>query len=298
MCCLAFVCFLFDGEFLMRQFLVFVCLVFSFSVGFAAGNVGSSVVSPGISQWHHPVPGGVAVVEVFQRVVPFFGDKPVLVVQQGERLFAVVGVSLKAKPGEHSLLVGKQSVVFRVESKDYPTQRLVVKDKNKVDPDAESLVRIRRESKEIRKALGVWSEDLFPHLERFGWPVDGRVSSVFGLRRFFNEQPRKPHSGMDIAVPEGTPIKAPLAGKVIQSGGYFFNGNTVFLDHGRGLVTMYCHLDEILVEPGQVVSGQDVIGKVGMTGRVTGPHLHWGVRLNGTWVDPEIFLPVIAGVVE
>ena len=121
-------------------------------------------------------------------------------------------------------------------------------------------------------------------------PVHGRYSSPFGLRRFFNEQARKPHSGLDIAATQGTPIKAAASGTVINTGDYFFNGNTVFIDHGQGLITMYCHMHRIDVKESEYVTVADVIGTVGQSGRVTGAHLHWSVLLNQTMVDPTLLL--------
>ena len=166
-----------------------------------------------------------------------------------------------------------------------------------VNPEKRDMDRIIREKDRIGKALTHWSEkDEVPLL--FRSPVDGVRSSSFGLRRFFNKQPRKPHSGMDIAAPEGATIVAPAPGRVIETGDFFFNGNTVFVDHGQGLITMYCHMQTIDVKPGQAVKAGELLGKVGMTGRVTGPHLHWGVSLNNARVDPALFLRDVADDVE
>jgi murein DD-endopeptidase MepM/ murein hydrolase activator NlpD len=124
----------------------------------------------------------------------------------------------------------------------------------------------------------------------FVLPADGRLTGRFGVRRFFNGEPRSPHAGFDIAAARGSPVKANAEGIVLASDDYFFNGKTVFVDHGNGLISMYCHLDRIDVQPGEAVSKGQRLGLVGMTGRATGPHLHWSVILNGAMVDPELFV--------
>jgi murein DD-endopeptidase MepM/ murein hydrolase activator NlpD len=237
------------------------------------------------------VPGGVAIIELADASGPapevrYRGER-VLVVKDGGWK-AVVGIPLGAAPGPQELQVGGRRIAFEVAPKAYQEQRLTVK-RRYVEPDPEQLARIYREQKRIRAALAHFSQEV-PGTMQLIRPIDGRESSPFGLRRFFNGEPRKPHSGLDLAVPAGTPIKAPADGGVIDSGEFFFNGNSVFLDHGGGLVTMYAHMESISVQPGQRVQAGEVIGTVGATGRVTGPHLHWGVTLNGTMVDPSLFL--------
>jgi murein DD-endopeptidase MepM/ murein hydrolase activator NlpD len=244
-----------------------------------------------------PVPGGVALVELPAsptRPRASFNGKPVMVLPTGDSYAALVGLPLGIEPGTHRLVVrsgGQEEITreFSVTAKQYETQHLTIKNKRMVNPEKRDLERIGREQKRIRQALATWN-DASPATLRFELPVDGPLSSPFGLRRFFNQQPRKPHSGLDIAADEGTPIKAPADGQVVDTGEFFFNGNTVFIDHGQGLVTMYCHLSRIDVQAGQKLQTGDVIGAVGKTGRVTGAHLHWGVSLNDARVDPTLFL--------
>jgi murein DD-endopeptidase MepM/ murein hydrolase activator NlpD len=218
----------------------------------------------------------------------------VLVLGRDQHWVAIVGIPLEAQPGVHTVQLRRGSqpptpVTFTVYDKEYAVQHITLKNQRMVNPTDEDLQRIAKEKARIEAAFARWS-DAGPSDLIFIQPVAGEFSSPFGLRRFFNNQPRKPHSGLDIAASQGTPVHAPMAGQVIDTGNYFFNGNTVFLDHGQGLITMYCHLDRIDVKPGQEVARGHIIGAVGMTGRVTGPHLHWSVSLNRTVVDPMLLL--------
>ncbi len=241
------------------------------------------------------VPGGIAIISINTKDKPeaFFYDRKVMVLGKTEDWKAVVGIPLTAEVGMHKLKVVSNGVKtdyqFEVLNKDYETQHITIKDKRKVNPNKMDMERIGKEKKLIANAKSHWSEKESVPLE-FIKPADGPYSSPFGLRRFFNEQPRNPHSGLDIAAEKGTPIIAPADGVVINTGNYFFNGNTVFIDHGQGLITMYCHMDSINIAEGSKVKAGDEIGKVGLTGRVTGAHLHWSVILNNTTVDPLLFL--------
>jgi murein DD-endopeptidase MepM/ murein hydrolase activator NlpD len=246
---------------------------------------------------HTPVPGGIAVIRLPADTDPAsvrYGARRVLVTRGDGATYAIVGLRLGAKPGRHYLQAQTRQkkplrLAFDITDKPYKTQHITLKDKRKVNPEPRDLERIIREQKRIAADLEHWSDDTAVTLDLVK-PVEGPFSSPFGLRRFFNDQPRKPHSGLDIAAKEGTSIKAPAPGTVIDTGEFFFNGNTVFIDHGQGLITMYCHMSRIDVKPGQHVTTGEIIGAVGKTGRVTGPHLHWGVSLNDARVDPLLFM--------
>ena len=241
------------------------------------------------------VPGGVAVVNLNGTDKPsgYFDHNQVMIVGSPGNWHALIGLPLTTRPGVHKLVVkygSKQSVKkFTVAAKKYQESHITIADDRKVNPLPIDMKRINRETKEIKTAKATWSDNV-PASLFLDQPVQGIYSSPYGLRRFFNNQPRSPHSGVDIAAPEGTPIHAAADGKVVMTGGYFFNGNTVFIDHGEGLVTMYCHMHRIDVTPGQEVKRGEVIGLVGKTGRVTGPHLHWSVILNKAMVNPVLFL--------
>ena len=243
-----------------------------------------------------PVPGGVAIVDLGPADQPAptarLGDQSLAVVKERNRWFALLGIPLDTLPGELEIRVSKSSSAetkaVAIGIKNYPEQRLTIKDKRKVEPSAEDLVRIEREQK-ITEAVKKRFSDNQPDTA-LGQPSPGPLSSRFGLRRIFNGQPRNPHAGLDVAAGTGTPVRAPSDAVVANTGDYFFNGNTVFLDHGQGLITAYMHLSRIDVRPGQTVKRGEPLGAIGSTGRVTGPHLHWAVILNNTPVDPELFL--------
>lgn len=241
-----------------------------------------------------PVPGGVAVVPLPEADTPArvrYQGKPVLTVREDDkRWIAIVGIPLTVKPGtEHIESDSGERLHFTVQPREYESQHITLRNQQQVTPDAARLKRIQRELEEQLAAYRQFSARQPSNL-LFDRPVDGRLSSAFGLRRFFNGEERNPHSGLDFAVPSGTPIKAPAAGRVILVGDYFFNGRTVFVDHGQGLISMFCHLSAIDVKVGDELARGGHVGKVGATGRATGPHLHWNVSLNDARVDPAIFI--------
>jgi murein DD-endopeptidase MepM/ murein hydrolase activator NlpD len=254
--------------------------------------------------WPRPlqVPGGIARLALGPaptRPLAHAGDVPLLVVGTPAGWTAVVGIPLAAAPGEANIAVTTEAgtvrnVGYTIAHKRYVEQHLKVSPRT-VDLSPEDLVRFERERDHQSQVTATFTEApahllAQPDALRMRVPVPGRRSGSFGLRRVFNGQPRNPHSGMDIAAPTGTPVASPLPGRVIDTGDYFFNGHTVWLDHGAGLLSMVCHLSRIDVAVGDVLAKGQRMGAVGATGRVTGPHLHWSVMLNRTMVDPALFL--------
>lgn len=243
------------------------------------------------------VPGGVKILrlDASGTAMPYVDTDGhrALVVQEASNWVAVIGIPLSAPLGVRRVIVhgsnGRREIEFQVGDKQYASQSLKVAPAQ-VNLSAADLARVDLEKIRIEHALSHWTEPP-PESLRLPQPVPGPRSSSFGMRRIFNGESRNPHSGMDIAAPSGTPVLVPIAGTVVDTGKYFFNGNTVFVDHGRGLLSMYCHLSAIDVVPGQRLAAGARLGAVGMTGRATGPHLHWGLSLNRAWVDPELFLP-------
>jgi hypothetical protein len=246
------------------------------------------------------VPGGVALLPLADGTAEQpharLGEAPLLVVRQHGKWYAVVGIALAQATGPAQILVTmpslsaqpEQRVPFEIRPWRYRVQRLKVPPAQ-VNLSAEDLERVGRERAHIHAAVATFS-DTAPVTLRLSPPVSGARSSSFGLRRFFNGEARDPHSGMDIAAAAGTAVHVAGAGTVIDTGSYFFNGNTVLVDHGSGLITMYCHLASIGVQIGDQVASGALLGTVGATGRVTGPHLHFGVALNRAFVDPALFL--------
>jgi len=205
---------------------------------------------------------------------------------------ALAGIDLDTAPGKYDIVIvarldaGRQSVVHQiaVSAKGFGVRRLTV-DPKFVTPPASAIGRIEREQKRLAEALAVVSPERW-WSGRFVVPVDGAPASNFGQRSIFNGQPRGSHRGTDFSSPPGTPVRAPGRGRVVIAEDLYYSGNTVLVDHGLGLFSLLAHLARIDVRVGDLVESGSSVGAVGATGRVTGPHLHWTLRLGGAVVDP------------
>jgi len=258
------------------------------------------------AQVHWPtsaaVPGGVVVLPLLSchgAIAPevYFQGKRVMVLHADDshggapQWKAIIGLPLDLKVGTQVIDIiydgAKQRTQqqFSVSLKHYASQHIQLR---KQKPSI-FVKRLEDEAALVNSRFQVWSQHL-PQSLAFVLPVKGRVSGNFGLRRFYEGKERASHKGIDIAAPTGTTVRAPLAGKVILVGNFILTGHTVLIDHGQGLITAYCHLNKVTAREGQSLQVKQAIGSVGKTGRATGPHLHWGVSLNGVRVEPLLFL--------
>ncbi len=215
----------------------------------------------------------------------------------------LVGIDLDVEPGTYDVAIeatprsgggaAKTSYALKVQPKQFPTRHLTV-DEGYVNPPAAVVKRITEESRRVRGILAAFTPS---RLWSGSWiaPVPGAATSSFGRRSVLNGQPRSPHSGTDFRAATGTPVRAPNGGRVVLAADQYFSGNTVIIDHGQGLFSFLAHLSKITVRDGQVVSRGEELGLSGATGRVTGPHLHWTVRLDGARVDPLSVLALLGG---
>lgn len=247
---------------------------------------------------HAPVPGGIAVLGLTSTSatapVVRFNDIQQPVVRQHEQWFVLIGIPLDTAAGRQQAAVedgGRGfALAFEVLPKNYPTQRLRIPDGRMVQPPPEVEARIAMEQQKITAMKRHFSPQPVPETD-FIQPAAGRLSSRFGVRRILNGEPRSPHAGLDVAVGTGAPVLAAASGSVLAVEDFYFTGNTVVIDHGQGVLTLYAHLSRVDVQPGQLLDKGKPIGASGVSGRATGPHLHWVVILGGASVDPELFLP-------
>ena len=246
---------------------------------------------------HKPAAGGVAIFDLgpyaTEPTVLYQGNA-VATVKIDDHWFAVVGIPLSAEVGAEIVVVVKVddwisfSYVERVLENSYGEEKLEVASKH-VTLSPSNLERHQTEKTRIDSVKRAFT-DKKPTSFKLRMPVEGRASSTFGYRRIYNGESRSPHSGMDIAAPKGTAVFAAGPGLIVDVGEYFFSGKMITIDHGSGFLTLYAHLSDVDISIGDIVSHTSLIGRVGASGRVTGPHLHFGVLLNGVSVNPDLFL--------
>lgn len=230
--------------------------------------------------------------------IRFLGNKYQLVKDlERDEFLAIIGIDLGVKPGTYPLTIYTQDSAgewgtlekqITISVREFPVKRLRVKEEY-VTPPVKVRERIRRESELLKSIYQRFTSEWFGE-GTFIVPANGKVFDNFGERRIYNNKPRSSHGGVDISAPTGTPVLASNSGEVVLASDLYFSGKTVIIDHGLGLFSLYCHFSKIKVKRGQDVRRGDVIGEVGATGRVTGPHLHWGIKILGDRVDPYSLL--------
>lgn len=249
---------------------------------------------------HSPYPGGVLNVQINSAL--FDANKEGIKIGQGPHLICRSGfknvnlispIPLSSKKIQLDIVLNNKIIEsIPVINKEYRESRITITNNDMVSPPKEVLPRIKMEASIIKAAKNINSFSNYSVLP-MKMPTKGIESSEFGVRRFINGAPRNRHTGLDIAAPEGTDVYAPLDGIVLLSEEFFYRGNIIYIDHGNGLISSFSHLQKSLVKKNRKVKAGDLIGKVGKTGRVTGPHLHWEVSILGTTVDPKLFLKEI-----
>lgn len=243
-------------------------------------------------------PGGVAIVKLADaNKMPkvYYDSQRVLVLSSDKNWYAIVGIPLTAEIVSQQITVkpnkGKAySVSFTLHDHTYPLRNITITDQSKVTPDAALAKTIQSQQNLAKKLFKTWTVPKELSTD-FILPAKGWFSSYFGIRRIYNNTLNSRHTGLDIAAPAGAPIDAAGNGTVLAVKNFVLTGNTVIINHGEGLMTIYCHMSKVDVKPGQTVTQGQLLGEVGATGRVTGPHLHWEVVLNGVKVNPTLFVP-------
>ncbi|MEB3766154.1 peptidoglycan DD-metalloendopeptidase family protein [Acinetobacter sp. MD2] len=237
-------------------------------------------------------PGGIAIIQLAPTITQAsLNGQPVIITQENNQKYAVLGIPLSASLNQPlQLQTNKENVTIQLQNYPYAEQHITLKNQDFVSPSAEQLARYQKEAQEQTKIYQSFTTAQWQKFPSFIAPTQGKFSNSFGRKRFFNGEERAPHSGLDIPAPIGQKVIAPADGIVVGTGNYFFNGNTILVDHGQGMISMFCHLSKVEVRVGQRIHQGEEIGLVGKTGRVTGPHLHWGMSLNNARVDPQLFL--------
>lgn len=239
-----------------------------------------------------PVPGGLKVLPLpDNNPGPWlFQNASVLTLERAQRLWAIIAIPLATKAGMHKICLSNQPLClkFKIHQKRYQEQHIELATNRRVQLSKKDLKRHNQEKQITAKAFN--NKRTKTAETEFLWPTAGPISSEFGLKRFYNGVARNPHSGIDIAAPKGSEVRSPAKGQVVLTGNFFFNGKTVFVNHGDALVSMFCHLDQIHVNQGDQVDTGNLLGTVGSSGRATGAHLHWSLSLRNVRIDPRLWL--------